>query len=192
MKKPDFLGIARQTLAQLRRFPTADALADAVLINALVGLLRMFFGVPRYFSIANWKQKWNWFFLPVNFLLSPLLLLYHFNLSLRLRRNEQKAWRAATILAGASLLLCSNGLLICFLMRDAPREATEAELAVMTEKDRTAYQASRERLEEMWKEKPWQSPFTPRQILAFLVAITMALNVLCHAFPKSTRARFRP
>lgn len=189
MKKPDFVGLATQTWKEMRRFPTSDALADAVLIKALFQLLMTPFSFQKCFPLK--KSKWNGLLLLLNILLMPPLLFWRFNLSLRLRRNEKKAWRTTIIYSSVCLLLCTNNLLVSFWMRKPPREATEKDLEHLTETQRAASKANWAKLQKQFQERPWQSPWTPRLIAWHFCVIALTGNVLFRALQPSTRALFR-
>lgn len=183
MKKPDFVGVARQTWKQMCRFPTSDALADAVLLQALFGLIM----TPFSFKPPFPKEKWDGVFLVVKVFITPFWLLWRFNLPLRLRRNEKKAWRTAVITASLILLLGANSLFFRFLMRKGRRELNQEEREKMTEEQLISHQTLRAKLQD-----ESQKPFlTPTQIVWYLITVGLACNVLFRAFEPATRARFR-
>ncbi len=191
MKKPDFAGVATQTWAQLRRFPSGDGLADAVLVSAIYGLLMAPFAFKKYFLRETWEWEWTWLFLPLNVISKPLGLLRHFDLSLRLRRDEKKAWRTATIQSSIALLLLALNLLILFWTRNEPREATEFEQRDWTDEQRAAYRENWARLQAKFERCPWSSPWNLKQIFWHLLPMALVLNVLFYALQPATRARFR-
>ncbi|HEX8463185.1 MAG TPA: hypothetical protein VF627_01085 [Abditibacterium sp.] len=182
MTKTDFFRVATQTWAQMRRFPTSDTLADAVMLSALFGLLTTPFSFRRYFPI----KKSNWLLLLCNILLTPLMLYWRFNLSLRLRCDERKALHTATSYAGVISLFSVNAWFWYFQIRNGPRELTEAERELLTAEQIAAYES---RVEEL-REQPRQ-PSNRGQIAWHLLGLALTLNVLFRALLPSTRARFR-
>ena len=189
--KPNFLSIAAQTWNHLRRFPTSDALADAVMMQAVWSLVLTPFRIAKFYSstqdefFAKWR-RWNVLILPLGVFLNVFGLFWRFNLSLRLRRNEKKAWRVATFHAILTLLVCANSLFWMVLLRNGPRELSEEDRQQMTEEQIARHNA--------WLEKARQEPpkpmLTPKQIGFFAIAIGLALNVLARAFQEPTRSRF--
>lgn len=190
--KPNFPSIAAQTWNHLRRFPTSDALADAVMMQAVWGLVRAPFAIAKFFALTHdeffskWR-RWNVLILPLGVFLNLFWVLWRFNLSLRLRRNEKKAWRVATFHAILTLLVCANSLFWMVLLRNGPRELSEEVKRTMTEEQIAQHAA--------WLEKARQEPpkpiLTPRRIGGLVIVIGLALNVLVRALQKPTRARFR-
>lgn len=185
MKKSDFTRIATQTWEQLRHFPTSDSFADAVLLKAIYGLLVTPFGFKKFFPLRRWK--WNGFSLLLKISLTPFSLLWHFNLSLRLRQNERKARRTAIILAGLALL--SGAVLLCTQkwMRNGRRELTDEERGRMSDQEIARYEETR----AMFQQNREKYAFTWFQLGWWLVVFALSLNVLFRAFQPATRARFR-
>jgi hypothetical protein len=187
MKTPDFLGTAQQTWQQIKRFPTSDALADAVLIHALYELVMAPFPYRKYFLRETWQEKWTWFSLPLGLVLTPLLLLWHFNLSLRIRGDEAKARRTAVIYSSCFVFLTAASLQMEQFLRKGVRELSEEELARMDDEQITGYEAARAALpinREKYALKPMKVAWT-------LVTLAFHLNVLFRAFQPATGARFR-
>lgn len=189
--KPNFLSIAAQTWKHLRRFPTSDALADAVMLQAVCGLVWAPFRLAKFYSstqdefFSKWR-RWNFLIQPLQVFLTVFGVFWHFNLSLRLRRDEKKAWRVATNLALLTVLGYANVLLWAVLLRNAPRDLTDKDKARMTEEQIVQYELQLAK----WREEPRKPIYTPRKIGLMLISLALSLNVLVRALQKPTRARF--
>jgi hypothetical protein len=178
--------LVAQTWNQLRRFPSSDALADAVLIEAVLHLVRAPFALAKFPGLPDKWRRWNLLIRPLLALGHALSVLWSLDLATRLRRDEKTARRI--VIAGAALraLFCANGLFFAFLLRNGLRELTEEDQQGMTEEEIARYNAALEKA----REEPWKPFLTPRQIVSVVISLAVALNVLRCALSKKTRKRF--
>ncbi len=192
--KPNLQSLIAQTWHQLRRFPTSDALADAVMLQAIWSLVWAPFRMAKFYAstqdefFSKWR-RWNFLIQPLQVFLGVYGLFWHFNLSLRLRRDEKKAWRVATNLALLSVLSYANVLFSAVLTRkwlSGLPELTEEQQQRMTEEQIAKYNSYLEQAREV----PLKPLYPPRQLAIMLITLGLTLNVLVRALQKPTRARF--
>lgn len=178
--------IAARTWNQLRRFPSSDALADAVLIEAVLHLARAPFAVAKFPGLPDKWRHWNFFTRPLLALGHALSVLWSLNLATRLRRDEKTAWRIVIADAALKALFCANTLFCSFLLRNGLRELTKEDQQRMTEQQIARYNATLEKA----REEPSKPILTPRQVASVVISLALALNVLRCALSKKTRERF--